>query len=136
MAEANGHRDNPSRLDRMEKMVEYIVNGHIVLEDKLGRLTEKVDKLSVSVETLRMTVVLQASTMRARLNRIGAETDALLNRFATKTDARLNWLAAEFNRRGAEADARIDRLAALIESITANFINVRTCWRPWSKEHV
>ena len=97
MPETNLHRDNPSRLDRMESMIEHIVNDHIVLEDKLGRLTERVDKLTVNVNTLHDTVILQAKTMDHVITKL-AETDARLNRL------------------GAETDARLDRLAALIES--------------------
>ena len=85
-------------------MIEHIVNDHIVLEDKLGRLTERVDKLSVSVNTLHDTVILQAKTM-----------DHVITKLA-ETDARLDRLAAEADARGAETDARLNRLAALIES--------------------
>ena len=81
MPETNGHQDNPSRLDRMESMIEHIVNDHIVLEDKLGRLTERVDKLTINVDKLALNVAklhdtasLQASTLDRVITKL-AETD-------------------------------------------------------------
>jgi len=126
MPEANGNQDNPSRLDRMEKMVEHIISGHIVLEDKPGRLTDKhgqlddklgklsdkVDKLSDSVgtlsdkagklsdtvSTLHKTVVLQVSTMDRVITNL-----------------------AETGGRPAATDGTLDRLIALIETDHRNF---------------
>jgi X-X-X-Leu-X-X-Gly heptad repeat protein len=126
MPETNGHQDNPSRLDRMEKMVEHIISGHIVLEDKLSRLTDKhgqiddqllklsdkvdklsdnvgklsdkVDKLSDTVSILHKTVVLQASTMDRVITNLAYTGDKL-----------------------AATDARLDRLVALVETDHRNF---------------
>lgn len=136
MPEMNGQHDNPSRLDRMEKLVGHIIDNHVVLEDKLSRVDdqlsqladrqrqtdETVNKLSVDVRILHDTAILQATTMDrvitklaetdASLARLGAETDARLARLGAETDVKLDRLAAS----GAQTDAKIDRLAALIES--------------------
>jgi predicted nuclease with TOPRIM domain len=126
MPETNGHQDNPSRLDRMEKMVEHIISGHIALEDKLSRLTDKhdqiddqllklsdkvdrfsdkvdklsdkVDKLSDTVSTLHKTVVLQASTMDRVITNLAHTGDKL-----------------------AATDATLDRFVALVETDHRNF---------------
>jgi hypothetical protein len=126
MAETNGHRDNPSRLDRMEKLVEHVINGHIVQEDKLGRLDDKlvqladgqrqtdeaINKLTVDVKTLHDTVVLQAQTMDRVITNLAAPVGKL-----SETDARLDRTAAL----GAETDGKLDRLPALIAADHQNF---------------
>ena len=59
MAEANGHQDNVSRLDRIEAALEHIIDEHEMFRDEHKRLltaqvvlTDRMDKLAITVDEI------------------------------------------------------------------------------------
>jgi hypothetical protein len=68
MPETNGNQNNLSRLDRIEIVIEHVINEHEKLVDEQGRL-------------LKAQVVMVASIDRLanRVDEIGGKLDALIN---------------------------------------------------------
>jgi len=79
MAETNGHQDNLSRLDRIERAIEHVINEHEKLVDEQGRLlkaqvvmVDSVTKLADHIETVD-------KRLGIRIDEIGGKLDALIN---------------------------------------------------------
>ena len=79
MAETKGHQDNLSRLDRIERAIEHVINEHEKLVDGQGRLlkaqvvmVDSVTKLADHIETVD-------KRLGIRIDEIGGKLDALIN---------------------------------------------------------
>jgi hypothetical protein len=78
MPEMNGHEANPSRLDRMEKIIGQLGDDIVKLVASQRQTDANVAKLSVDVRILHDTAVLQAQTMDHVITKL-SETDDKLN---------------------------------------------------------
>jgi hypothetical protein len=101
MANGRGNGHDPSRLDRLEGLVEVLVNQHIEFNDEHRRLltaqvvlTERVDKLAVQVAELRQSMV-ELRFSQQRTDEQLSKTAEQLRQTAEQsklTDERLNTL--------------------------------------------
>ncbi len=56
MAEANGHQDNLSRLDRIERAIEHVIDEHEMFRDEHKKLLQSQILLQSSLETQKVRI--------------------------------------------------------------------------------
>lgn len=84
MAETNGHQDNESRLDRIERAIEHVIGEHemfraehklllrsqVLLQDSLEKLKDRIDGIGGKLDVLVNVVDSDHREFHARLKRI------------------------------------------------------------------
>ena len=75
MAEANGHQDNLSRLDRIERAIEHIIDEHEMFRDEHKKLLQSQVLLQNSLELLRGSL----ESQKVRIDEIGDKLNGLID---------------------------------------------------------
>jgi len=75
MAESNGHQDNESRLDRLERAMEHIINEHEMFRAEHKMLLGSQVLLQGALEKMQGAV----EKLTVRVDEIGGKLDALID---------------------------------------------------------
>ena len=75
MAEANGHQDNLSRLDRIERAIEHVIDEHEMFRDEHKKLLQSQILLQSSLELLRGSL----ESQKVRIDEIGDKLNGLID---------------------------------------------------------
>jgi tetrahydromethanopterin S-methyltransferase subunit G len=79
MPEPNGHQDNDSRLDRIERAVEHIINEHEKLIDDHRQLLKAQVVMVESIDKIGKHIVEVDTRLGNRIDEIGGKLDGLIN---------------------------------------------------------
>ena len=79
MPETNGHQDNESRLDRIERAIEHVINEDEKLVDEEGRLLKAQIEMVGSIDKLSEKLAEVDLRLGNRIDELGGKLDALIN---------------------------------------------------------
>ena len=79
MPETNGHQDNESRLDRIERAIEHVINEDEKLVDEEGRLLKAQIEMVGSIDKLSEKLAEGDLRLGNRIDELGGKLDALIN---------------------------------------------------------
>ena len=119
MPEMNGEHENPSRLDRIEKAIEFLIADRAVLDAKFGQLADNHTQLDEKLSRLADEVGNLAEKQR--------KTDEIVNRLAINVNALSNSIVPILSAvdrlvtRVDEIGGKLDGLIHLVESDHRDF---------------